>query len=117
MAVRLRNTDPCGLGNVLAATTVAFTASTRRQTQQAKTVAGTYDALRRSPAGQDAQAEDSMAPGETAMELNRRDVLKGAAVATAGSLTVLTGHRCSPCRQRSPRWAIGSVRWTDSLVT
>ena len=91
MAVRLRNTDPCGLGNVLAATTVAFTASTRRQTQQAKTVAGTYDALRWSPAGQDAQAEDSMAPGETAMELNRRDVLKGAAVATAGSLAMLTG--------------------------
>ena len=91
MAVRLRNTDPCGLATVLAATTVAFTASTRRQTQQAKTVAGTYDALRRSPAGQDAQAEDSMAPGETEMELNCRDVLKGAAVATAGSLTVLTG--------------------------
>ena len=32
-----------------------------------------------------------MAPGETAMELNRRDVLKGAAVATAGSLAMLTG--------------------------
>ena len=40
---------------------------------------------------QDAQAKDSMTPGETVMELNRRDVLKGAAVATAGSLTILTG--------------------------
>jgi hypothetical protein len=45
MAVRLRDTDACGLGNVLVATTVAFMASTRLQTQQAKTVAGTYDAL------------------------------------------------------------------------
>jgi hypothetical protein len=40
---------------------------------------------------QDAQAKDSMTPGETVMELNRRDVLKEATVATAGSLTILTG--------------------------
>jgi len=40
---------------------------------------------------QNVQAEDSMTRGETVMELNRRDVLMGAAVATAGSLAMLTG--------------------------
>lgn len=40
---------------------------------------------------QNVLADHSMGPGETVMELNRRDMLKGAAVATAGSLTILTG--------------------------
>jgi hypothetical protein len=37
-----------------------------------------------------------MGPGETVMQINRRDMLMGAAAATAGSLTILTGAATAP---------------------
>ena len=65
--------------------------STAQQTRQAKNVRATYDACIGVRLARNAQAVESIKPGKTVMEINRRDMLKGAAVATAGSLTILTG--------------------------
>ena len=51
---------------------------------------------------QNAPADHSLAPGEAVMEINRRDMLKGtAAVATAGSLTLLVGVGAASAATRS----------------
>ena len=59
------------------------------------------------------QAESSMTPGETVMELNRRDVLKGAAAA-AGSLTILTGAGNASAATH-PTLQVGS-HWSQVLA-
>jgi len=86
----------CGIDWLTATRRARVATRTTEQTQQARNDKGTYHACVGVKPVQTVQADHSMGPGETVMQINRRDMLMGAAAATAGSLTILTGAATAP---------------------